>query len=383
MKLRILAFTALLVGLFFLITSRTEWGQNRLFRKVVNTGRLWSEPEVAHGSGFSPDEENNIEIYKAARKATVNITSQVLQYTWFLEPVPTKDTGSGFFIDGSGRILTNKHVIADPRKLEVTLADHSRYPARLVTWDPINDLALIQITPKRQISFLRLGDSEGLLVGQKVLAIGNPFGLEGTLTTGIVSSVGRTIRDDTGRELDNLIQTDAAINPGNSGGPLLDSHGNVIAINTAIYGSSGNIGIGFAMPINRAKAMLSDFQAGHPYRPPRLGVKFIAIAGDFAAALNLPERGGLLVQQVIPGSPAERAGLRGGNRDVVVGNAELLIGGDLIIAIDGTSVDGQQDALSRALSRKRAGDVLDLKVYRGGRTIDIKVTLGAMPDGAV
>jgi putative serine protease PepD len=242
-----------------------------------------------------------------------------------------------------------------------------------VSRDESNDLALIKITPRKSLPFLHLGDSDGIQVGQKVLAIGNPFGLNGTLTTGIVSSLGRTIRGENDQELEGLIQTDAAINFGNSGGPLLDSSGNVIAINTAILGpNGGSIGIGFAMPINRAKAMLEDARTGR--KPPRLGVTVVPVSGDYADALNLPTQGGLLVQEVEPGSAAARAGLRGGREVVQIGNLQLAVGGDLIMAIDGKPID-RNDAISRALSRKRTGDTLEVTIFRNGRTMNVKITL--------
>ena len=276
-------------------------------------------------------------------------------------------------ISADGKILTNSHVVANERQLEVTLPDQSHYKATLLSRDEANDVALLQIQPRKTLPALHLGDSNGLQVGQKVLAIGNPFGLEGTLTTGIVSSLGRTIRGENERTLEGLIQTDAAINPGNSGGPLLDSAGNVVGINTAILGpNGGNIGIGFAMPINRAKLMLDDFQAGR--KRPKLGVSVVPISGDYADALQLPTQGGLLIQEVDADSPAARAGLRGGRQEVQIGNAQVLVGGDLIISIDGQPVE-RDDAISRALERKRTGDTLELTIFRNGRTMNVRVKL--------
>jgi putative serine protease PepD len=218
------------------------------------------------------------------------------------------------------------------------------------------------------------GDSEGLQVGQKVLAIGNPFGLDGTLTTGVVSSLGRSIRGENNQLLEGLVQTDAAINMGNSGGPLLNSAGDVIGINTAILGpNGGNIGIGFAMPINRAKTMIDDVQAGR--KRPRLGVTVLPVAGDYADALNLPTQGGLLIEEVEPGSTAAAAGLRGGSQKVVIGNSELLVGGDLIMSIDGHHID-LEDAISNAIARKHAGDVIELTIFRNGRKMNVRVKLG-------
>jgi S1-C subfamily serine protease len=380
MKFRILALTALIVGAFLALTSQTNWGQRHVLSHIPSSAPLWSGPVVTRSAGFSSDEQNNIDIYKTAHLATVNITSTVIQRDWFLQPYPTSASGSGFFIDGDGRILTNNHVIADSTRLDVTLPDHSRYKAQILARDQANDLALLQIVPKKKPLFLRLGDSETIQVGQKVLAIGNPFGLEGTLTTGVVSSLGRTIRGENDEVLEGLVQTDAAINPGNSGGPLLDSRGSVLGINTAILGPNGNIGIGFAMPINRAKEMLDDFHAGKSLERPRLGVSVTFLAGDYAEALKLPREGGLLIQEVAPDGAADRAGLRGGRREIQIGNQVLLFGGDFITAIDGRPVD-REDALARALTRKRAGDTVTMTVVRGGRTMDVKVKLGEAGEG--
>ena len=221
-----------------------------------------------------PDEQNNIDIYKANRLATVNVTSIVYQRDLFFQVFPQKGIGSGFIINDDGEIVTNNHVISGSHNITVTLSDQKQYKATVLGIDRRSDLAMLQIHADSKLPFVRLGDSDHLLVGQKVLAIGNPFGLEGTLTTGIVSSLGRSLQNEDGNTLEGLIQTDAAINPGNSGGPLLDSRGNVIGINTAIFGSqtasgeAGSIGIGFAMPINRAKAMLEEFRTtGHISHP--------------------------------------------------------------------------------------------------------------------
>ena len=262
MKYRILFVTVLLVGGFAYFTSRSGWKPMRALGPETKSAPIWSGPNVAKSASLGADELNNIDIYKIAHLATVNITSTQYRRTIFMEIVPSNAIGSGFIISGDGRILTNSHVISDANRIEVTLYDQTKYRAQLLNRDPYNDLALLQITPKAKLPILHLGDSEAAQVGQKVLAIGNPFGLGGTLTVGIVSSLHRSIRGENDQELEGLIQTDAAINPGNSGGPLLDSQGNVLGINTAILGSGGNIGIGFAMPINRAKMMLDDFQAG-------------------------------------------------------------------------------------------------------------------------
>jgi S1-C subfamily serine protease len=380
MKTRVLLFVTLIVAGFVLLTSRGNPALDRLLAPIRTNAVAWSGPDSAQTAGLSADELNNIDIYKRARLATVHITSTVYRRGWFMEVIPSRDIGSGFILDDGGHILTNNHVLQGGGKIQVTLQNQDTYDARVLVRDRPNDLALIQIQPKKKLSVLQLGDSEPLQVGQKVLAIGNPFGLEGTLTTGIVSSLGRNIRDEKGIELEGMIQTDAAINPGNSGGPLLDSHGYVIGINTAIYGS-GNMGIGFALPINRAKAMIEDYRSGRSFRRPRMGVAVAYVAGDIAEALQLPAEGGLLVQGVERGSGAEAAGLRGPRQYVVIGNVEIGVGGDLIMAIEGRPVD-RNDAITRALARKRPGDKLELVIFRNGKTQKLSITLTEDPNDA-
>jgi S1-C subfamily serine protease len=236
---------------------------------------------------------------------------------------------------------------------------------------------VLQISAGHKLPTLPLGNSDSLVVGQKVLAIGNPFGqFGGTLTTGVVSSLDRSIQTEEDSRLENMIQTDAAINPGNSGGPLLDSHGSVIGINTAIYGPQGNIGIGFAMPINRVKSMLDTLQQrGHISRAAPLGVRTMYVSGSLAEALNLPADGGLLVVGVERGSAAEEAGLRGPTQVAEVGMYQIPVGGDLIVEVDGQKVEGNA-TLTRGMSRKRGGDTLNLTVIRNRRTVKVAVHLG-------
>jgi len=277
MKLRTMLIAALIVGGFVFYTNRPNSALLHAFQK--DNGSLWSGPSVARSAGLGSDEVNNIDVYKNAKESVVYVTSTVYQTTFFFEQVPTKEMGSGFLVNADGQILTNNHVISGSSQVEVTLPDQSRYKAQILLRDRNNDLALIKIDPKKRQPFLNLGDSDRLQVGQKVMAIGNPFGfLQGTLTVGVVSSLSRTIQNENGQPLEGMIQTDAAINSGNSGGPLLDSQGNVIGINTAIYGPNGtNVGIGFAIPINRAKAILDDFRAGR--KPARLGVTTSFVGG--------------------------------------------------------------------------------------------------------
>jgi S1-C subfamily serine protease len=375
--LRPFLWAAILVGAFLYVTSVGHWNVSRFLPAPAAGSHTWAEP--ASASGFSGDEQNNIDVYKAAREATVNITSVIYRENFFMQVYPSEGTGSGFILNGDGEILTNNHVVKGSSQLTVTLADKKVFKAKVLGTDPKDDLALIKIEAGRKLPAMHLGDSDALVVGQKVLAIGNPFGFEGTLTTGIVSSLNRTIQTEASRALEGMIQTDAAINPGNSGGPLLDSHGNVIGINTAIYGPQGNIGIGFAMPINRAKNMLEEFQKHGRISRPVLGIKEVWVTGDLAEMLELPNKGGLLITQVDRGSPAEQAGLHGPNDVVIVGGAyQLAVGGDLIIAVEGQPVT-TRDALQKVMDRKRGGDILNLTIYRRGRTMDVKIKLDEAP----
>jgi S1-C subfamily serine protease len=371
---RPILWAVVLAAGFLYLTSGTSWDVGRFIRPLTSSGRLWSEPASA-ATAYTPDEQNNIEIYKTGREATVNITSVVYRRDWFYNVYPEKGTGSGFIIKPTGEILTNNHVVNGARELTVTLADKKIYKAKVLATDARVDLALIKIDATGKLPALTLGNSDTLVVGQKVLAIGNPFGFDGTLTTGVVSSLDRSIQTED-KQLEHMIQTDAAINPGNSGGPLFDSHGNVIGINTAIYGSQGSIGVGFATPISRAKAMLAEIeQSGHISRP-TLGITVQPVSEDLAEMLGLPATGGLLIQEVEKGSAAEAAGLRGYSRVVIVGGfRELGIGGDLIVAVEGEPVTSNA-SLQHALDRKRGGDMLALTIYRNGATQKVQVKLG-------
>ena len=373
MRARTLLFALAIAFGFVWFTSGANW----TIRDLAPHLKL-PEQAAVHGAGLTPDEQNNIDIYRAARQATVYITSTTVRRDFYYQPVASQSLGSGFLIQDNGFILTNFHVISGSSRIQVTLSNQTQYYAKALDTDRSDDLALIKIEPKTKLSFLKLGDSDHLQVGQKVLAIGNPFGLEGTLTVGVVSSIGRSIDSENDLRLQGMIQTDAAINGGNSGGPLLDSNGAVIGINTAILGRT-NMGIGFALPINRAKALLTDFQAGRVTERPKIGVTTEFVAGDLAAALGLPRKGGLLVQGVVRGSSEYLAGVRGAHEVVDIGNVELGIGGDLIVAVDGQPVD-REDALVRAIARKRVGDTITLTIVRNGRTVGLPVKLVRAPE---
>ena len=261
----------------------------------------------------------------------------------------------------------------------MTLADRSRYPAEVLGYDQRSDLAVLRIQAGRELPYLRLGDSGSLQVGQKVLAIGNPFGLfQNTLTTGVISALGRDIRGrGRGEVLEDVIQTDAAINPGNSGGPLLSSRGEVVGINTAIVGPA-NIGIGFAIPVNRMKLIVGDLIREGRVMRPYLGVQLLPVSRDLAELLDLPVDEGLLVLRVFPNTPAEKAGIQGGTKTVVVGNLRLPVGGDIIVELDGESVVARE-TLSRRVEKKRVGDTVRLTLFRGRRRLEVSVRLEARP----
>jgi putative serine protease PepD len=332
---------------------------------------------AARDAALTEDEVLNVRIYRQASPAVANILTKATEYDFFMDPVPVEGAGSGFVIDPRGYILTNFHVVQEAQSIEVVLGDQSRYPAKFIGADQRNDVALVKIDSKgKQLAALPLGDSSALQVGQKVLAIGNPFGFQSTLTTGVVSAIGRTVQTSQSTFIDEAIQTDAAINRGNSGGPLINSHGEAIGINSAIYTPTGTTaGIGFAIPINTAKAIAHDLMTDGRVHRAFLGVETLPVAGWLSEALDLPVQDGLLIETVTRGGPAAAAGLHGGDRVALAGMRRIAIGGDVIVAIDGQKVSNQFD-LNVILNRKRPGDAVNVTVYRGGKKMDIPVKLG-------
>ena len=328
-------------------------------------------------AALTGDESINVHIYRQNASAVANILTKAIEYDFFMDAVPVEGAGSGFVIDPRGYILTNFHVVQEAQTIEVVLGDQSKYAARFIGADQRNDVALIKIDPKgKQLAALHLGDSSSLQVGQKVLAIGNPFGFQSTLTTGIVSALGRTVQTSQTTFIDEAIQTDAAINRGNSGGPLLNSHGDVIGINSAIYTPSGTTaGIGFAIPINTAKSIASDLINDGRVHRAFLGVETLPVGGWLGEALDLPVQEGLLVESVTRGGPAAAAGLHGGDRFAQAGMRRIAIGGDVIVAIDAQKVASQND-VNIVLNRKRPGDTVNISFYRGGKKMEIPVKLG-------
>jgi len=370
--LRPVLLAVVLAGAFFYFTTYrsgrvglVDWAGHR--DKVEIT-------EAAGSDSLDSEEQNNIAVYRKNIGSVVNITSKAVTFDFFYGLVPEEGQGSGFIIDKEGHILTNYHVIEQARQIEVTLHNRKKYRATIVGTDRSHDLAVVQIKGA-DLTPMVLGDSGNLQVGQKVYAIGNPFGLAGTLTRGIVSSI-RSVQEPDGMTIDEAIQTDASINPGNSGGPLLNLRGEVIGINTMIASSVGqSAGIGFAIPINTAKAVINDLLTLGRVRRPALGVRTIPIDPELAEQLGLAADYGLLIVQAIPGGAADTAGLRGGTERAFLGNIPIMVGGDLIVAIDGQRVEDQQ-TLAQIMNNHRSGDTVRVTIYRGKKKMDVNVTLG-------
>ncbi|HEJ84235.1 MAG TPA: trypsin-like serine protease [Desulfobacteraceae bacterium] len=327
----------------------------------------------------SADEKINIDVFETVHPAVVNIATTTLGMNFWMEVIPQQGQGSGFVIDNRGYIMTNNHVVANAQNITVTMADGKKIQATLVGRDPASDLAVIRIPSREVHAVARLADSDGIRPGQKAIAIGNPFGLTHTLTTGIVSALHRSIRTGEGTQMDDLIQTDAAINPGNSGGPLLNSNGDVIGVNTAIFSLSGGYqGIGFAIPINLAKEVATQLITSGRVARPWLGISGISITNDISKGLGLSVQEGVLVVQVIRGGPADQAGLRGGNREVAIGGVRFHLGGDIITAINEHPVRGMEK-LVKQISGMRVGETLTLHIVRDGRQLEIRVLLSERP----
>jgi len=326
---------------------------------------------------LATDEQNNIEVYKAASPGVVYIQSTAMARDFFgMFSRPVEGTGSGSVIDEQGDILTNYHVIADAEKLTVSFGSGKAYTAKVVGRDPDTDLAVIKLleTPKESLTIVPLGDSDKLIVGQKVLAIGNPFGLDRTLTTGVISGLQRPIQAQNGRKIEGAIQTDASINPGNSGGPLLDSHGRMIGINSQIESPTGaSAGVGFAIPVNIAKRIVPLLIRDGEIRRPKLGIEPRDVE-SLGKQMQLPVSSGVLIVRVQPGSAAANAGLRG----VVQtedGDLEL---GDIIVGIDGEKVDTNDD-LYKILDKHKVGDNINVEVFRQSRRTSVPLRLTELP----
>jgi S1-C subfamily serine protease len=398
MKLRPVLLVLVLLGGFYYITTRgassralTPWvhsfsnasyAPDAAEREIQGPLGNFHLTEAAAAPAFDTEEQQNIAVYRKALPSVVNITSTAVSYDFFNRPVPQQGQGSGFVLDKEGHILTNNHVIDNAQRVEVTLADKHKYKATVVGIDKQHDLALLLVNAPN-LTPATLSESNGLVVGQRVYAIGNPFGLSGTMTRGMISAI-RSIGTEGsagGGAIEDAIQTDAAINPGNSGGPLLNSRGEVIGITTLIAssGADQSAGIGFAIPINTAKAVLDDFAHYGKAKRPSLDIETLPIGPDMAEQIGLPADYGILIERTMPGGAAEKAGLRGGRQRVYMGNTPIELGGDLIVGIDGQELTNPQD-LSAALNRHKAGDTVTLTIFRGQRQMNIKVVLGDAKD---
>ena len=349
---------------------------------------IFGRPEIADleftqtlpEDGLSPgvisgDEQVTMAVFEKVRHSVVNIATTTLKMNFWLQLIPRQGQGTGFIIDDDGYILTNNHVVAKAQKITVTLENDHKVVAKLVGRDPSSDIAVIKI-PRREVPMVtRLGNSNYVRVGQRAIAIGNPFGLSHTLTTGIISALNRQLQNEDGLVLYDLIQTDAAINPGNSGGPLLNSNGDVIGINTAIFSFSGGYqGIGFAIPINRAKEVATQLITDGRYARPWLGLSGLALSKQLSKSLNVGLDEGVLVVETVQGSPAEQAGLRGGYKEVIIQNIRLAIGGDVIVSLDNMKISSMRQ-LVREIERYQVGDVVSLGIWRSGQRLTLDVNL--------
>jgi len=337
--------------------------------------------------GTSELEARIATVYRRVGPSVVNITSRSLDRDFFLNPVPRDGTGSGFFYDREGHIVTNYHVVEDAEEVHVTLADGRELPATIVGSDPSNDLAVLKVDlPPAEVPIASLGDSTALYVGQFVVAIGNPFGLERSLTVGVVSSLGRVIDSPNERFIGEVIQTDAPINPGNSGGPLLNLQGEVVGINSAILSPSGaSAGIGFAVPARTVERVVPALIKDGRYPHPALGVTPLGLTPQRIevlkeAGMEVPVEHGVLIVETVPGGPAARAGLRGTQREVRHGNLIVPVGGDIITAINEQPIETERDLIVHLETRTEVGQTIEVTIVRDGQEQTLSVTLGEVPE---
>jgi S1-C subfamily serine protease len=334
---------------------------------------------------YTEDERENIAIYEHTNVAVVNITTETVAINWFLEPVPQEGgSGSGSIIDTKGYVLTNNHVIESAYKVFINLADGSQYEGTVVGTDPENDIAVIKFEPPRgtDLRTIPFGSSDGLKVGQKVLAIGNPFGFERTLTVGIVSGLGRPIQNGRNHVIRDMIQTDASINPGNSGGPLLDTQGRMIGINTMIFSPSGaSAGVGFAVPVNTAKRVVMELIEYGRVRRGWLDAQLVQLFPSLVRYAKLPVSSGLLVSRIRKNGLAERGGLRQGSEAIRYGSSVIYLGGDIITSVDGMKTESLADLYS-ALEDNKPGETVAVEIIRNGKTLKLQISLADREEAA-
>ena len=343
-------------------------------------------PLTMNVPGTFPPEQLVAEIYKRVSPSVVNITNRAGQRdTWGI--ALEEGSGSGFVWDNEGRIVTNNHVIEGAQELEVTFSDDTIVPAKIIGTDPSTDLAVIQVSISAdKLAPVALGDSDALEPGQLAIAIGNPFGLQRTVTAGVISALGRNLRADNDRLIGDIIQMDTAINPGNSGGPLLDAQGRVIGVNSALFNPTGqgvSIGVGFAIPVNAVKRVIPELIAHGRYAHPWLGISGTTVTPDLAVRLkevgvDIPTRG-VLVVEVLSGGPAERAGLRGSPRQVQIGGRALRAGGDIITALDRAPIKSMEELIAHLEARLSVGQNVVITIQRDGREQRVSVVLGERP----
>lgn len=337
------------------------------------------------GNGYGEEELENIGIYERLNRGVVNITTQTLGMNWFLEPVPLEGgTGSGSIIDARGYVITNNHVVENAYKVYLNLYDGTQFEGEVIGKDPENDLAVVQFDPKgKELVTIPFGNSDDLRVGQKVLAIGNPFGYDRTLTTGIVSGIGRPVKTSNNLVIHDMIQTDASINPGNSGGPLIDSQGQMIGINTMIYSpTGGSVGIGFAVPIATARRVVPDLIEFGIVQRGWIDIIPVQLEPNIVRYGRLPVDKGILVSKVVKGGNAEQAGIQGGDtaNPVRYGRSIIYFGGDVIVEVDGAEVISLSDLFS-ALEDTKPGDIVNVSVLRGRQKKTFQIELSERPDG--
>ncbi|MCB8944810.1 MAG: trypsin-like peptidase domain-containing protein [Ardenticatenaceae bacterium] len=318
-------------------------------------------------------------LYERVGPSVVHITSRVITMNFFFGPTASEGTGSGFIYDTDGHIVTNNHVVENADSLEVKLSDDITVPAQVVGVDPPNDLAVIQIDVPEDYALvpLELGKTNTVQVGQRAIAIGNPFGLDRTLTTGVVSALGRPLQTDNDNYIFNVIQTDAAINPGNSGGPLLNSRGQVIGVNTAVRQDAQ--GIGFAVPVDTVQRIVPVLIQEGTYPHPWLGLLGYSISPDLAQALQLPVEQGVLVAQLYREGPAVAAGIQSAQQQVIVGNRRYLIGGDILTTINGLPITDWNSLTQYLELNTQVGDTVTLAILRDAQSMEIELTLAAQP----
>lgn len=380
------------VGSFFIISQKSNKTDNEGFISQINTEITDYETSnsvitesvnvISNSSNYTQDELQNISVYEKCNEAVVNITTQVMALNWFFEAIPQEGgSGSGSIIDPRGYVVTNVHVIENANKIFISLADGSQHEGTVVGVDVASDIAVLKFDPPNGMTLktIAFADSSSLKVGQKVIAIGNPFALERTMTTGIISGLGRPIQSSKNTIIRDMIQTDSAINPGNSGGPLLDTRGRMIGINTMIYSTSGSsAGIGFAVPVDTAKRVVADLIAYGKVRRGIIEASVVQLTPAIARYAEMSISSGILISEVPKGSNAEKAGLKGGTEAVRYGNSRnpqiIYLGGDVIVGIDKIKVGSYADFMS-ALESKKPGDTVTLKIVRGSHNLELNIKL--------